>query len=138
MHACISVLCLLTDTICFHMQLGARPMESSSGLNALTVDQAFEAFFDEAEECANEPVPHLKYRGGRTKVDTKLPTLIVEGSWKSARPTTMDDITLCTNTGWDRYWMWGSCMVGGYIGDYKSIIFRVCPPLAQRLCFVYG
>ena len=87
------------------MQLGARPMESSTGLNALTVDQAFEAFFDEAEECANEPVPHLKYRGGRTKVDTKLPTLIVEGSWKSARLTTMDDITLCTNTGWDRYWL---------------------------------
>lgn len=86
----------------FILQLTSTLETKPSGLTPLTVDEAFQAFFDEAEECANEPVPHLTYRGGQTTVDTKLPTLIVEESWKSARSTSMDDITLCTNTGWDR------------------------------------
>lgn len=66
-------------------------------------DDAFLGFLGEAGECADSPVPNLVFTGGMNKTETRLPSLTVEGVWRSSMNHSLDDITLCTNTGIERY-----------------------------------
>lgn len=80
----------------------------------LLPDRDFERFVNEAAKCANEPISGLKYRSPDAGQTYRLGTSSVEGVWQSARPRTVNDITLCTNLDRNRLHMLrGQCEAWG-------------------------
>lgn len=63
-------------------------------------NEEFSSFIEQSVKCADFPVPSLLYvsRG----VETRLGTLNVEAKWLSKQPRSLDDITVCTNSNFER------------------------------------
>jgi hypothetical protein len=63
-------------------------------------DEEFSAFVEDAAQCADTPVPSLLY--ARFEHESRLATLNVEAKWLSRQPRSLDDITVCTNSNFER------------------------------------
>lgn len=75
---------------------------SSAAAQALVSDEQFTAFVEAAAECADSPVPSLLHKDSMG-VETRLGTLNVEAKWLSSQPRLPDDITVCTNSNFERW-----------------------------------
>jgi hypothetical protein len=85
-------------------------------------DTLFQVFVEQAATCADHPVPSLLYQGKGSKVESRLGSLNVEAKWLSARPRSIDDITVCTNSDFDRlYMLAGQCSSWG--GPVSAVIY---------------
>ncbi|KFM24511.1 Glycosyltransferase-like protein LARGE2 [Auxenochlorella protothecoides] len=116
--ACIlllSAVCRVVDGVSNSAHLGPTLASSLD-------DDAFLGFLGEVGECADSPVPNLVFTGGKNKTETRLPSLTVEGVWRSSMNHSLDDITLCTNTGIERsYMLEGQCTSWG--GPVVAILY---------------
>ena len=85
-------------------------------------DTLFQVFVEQAATCADHPVPSLLYQGKGSKVESRLGSLNVEAKWLSARPRSIDDITVCTNSDFDRlYMLAGQCSSWG--GPVSAVVY---------------
>ena len=64
-------------------------------------DDEFEAFVSKAAECADAPVPSLLYVSSK-ETESRLGTFSVVAKWLSAQRPRADDVTVCTNSNFER------------------------------------
>lgn len=73
----------------------------AAGLFSPISDDEFQVFVDKAAACADAPVPSLLYASSRD-IESRLGNFAVEAKWLSQAPRSADDITVCTNSNFER------------------------------------